>query len=140
MKLTIPARARAVNTFPGGWTLYKKADDGYSFLWSAFRLMLPPDTPKRNGQARVFDLAWNPAECRFSRARDTLALLTQEPDLAAAVELYLGLQYGPQWLQSDDGGGYTREDIQAEKTRLEAARAARRASRRRPGGARPETL
>jgi hypothetical protein len=138
MRLQIPARAIQASTF-SDWTLYRRPDreDGNTFLWLRFRLMLPPDTPKRNGQARAFDLAWNPAECRFARTRDTLALLTQQPELAAAVELYLSLNYGPEWLSSEDGGGYTPAEIQAETARLAAERAQRKGARgrRAQGGA-----
>lgn len=131
MRLSIPAGARKLAEFPGPWTLYRRADDGYSFLWIKLRLMLPPDTPARRGTARAFDLSWNPAECRFARAREVLALLTQQPELAAAADLYLSLNYGPEWLTSEDGGGYTPAEIEAERARLEAERTARKAAGRR---------
>lgn len=129
MRLKIPARARVVHEFPGDWTLYRLADQQSSFLWLPFRLMLPPGTPARRGIYRRFALNWNPAECRFARSRAVQDLTTQQPELAAAVELYMSLNYGPAWLASEDGGSYTPAEIQAESDRLAAERAQRKATR-----------
>lgn len=114
-------RRRKAAEFPGDWTLYHLPETG-SFLWQPFRLMLPPGTPARRGVYRRFTLVWNPVECRFARSRSVLDLLTQQPDLAAEVELCLSLEYGPAWLSSEDGGGYTADEIQAERARLQALR------------------
>lgn len=129
MRLAIPARARKVYDFADGWTLYHLPENG-SFLWQPFRLMLPPGTPARRGVYRRFTLAWNPVDCRFSRAAPTRDLMSQQPGLYAQVELYMSLNFGPEWLASGDGGGYTPDEIQAERERLAEARAERKAARR----------
>lgn len=124
MKLKIPPRSPAVFEHDG-WTLYKRPDDKgvHSFLWQWFKLMRDPKEPAKRGAKRSHGLFWNPVELRFRKDSDSLALERNHPELAAMVELFMSLNYGPDWLASPAGGGYTARQIIAERLRLKAVSA-----------------
>jgi hypothetical protein len=128
--LAVPARSIPDSDFPGGWTLYRLPESAASsFLWREFKLMQPPGTPARWGEQRAYSLAWGFLEQRLRRDRGSQALAARG-ELYALVELHMSLNYGPAWLQSEDGGGYTADEITAERMRLSTARAERKAKRR----------
>lgn len=121
-QLIIPVGGRAVAEFPspeGIWTLYElptRGEDcpGYSPLWQSFKLMLPPETPKRWHVRRSYRLDWNAQALRFARTTDSHAL-TLQPDLGARVELFMSLSYDRTWLVSKQG--LTVAEIEAEAAR-----------------------
>lgn len=122
-----PASAINEAVFPGDWSLYRLKDDGTrSFLWPEFRLMLPPDTPAKHGQTRRYCLAWSLDEQRLRKDADSLRLERERPDLAAMVAVHLSLNHGPDWMQDSL---YSEEEAAAERVRLKALRAKRRAAK-----------
>lgn len=129
MQLIIPTGARAVSSV-GDWTIYElrpRADA--SPLWLQFKLMLPPGTPARWGSRRSYYLFWNPLDLRFRKDSDGRALTIEHPGLYERVELVLSLEYGPEWLRRV--AGLSCEEIAAERARLSAIAAERKARRRR---------
>jgi hypothetical protein len=125
MRLTTPKDATVSATF-GQWTLYElKPHEGDSFLWVKFKLMLPESAPAKHGETRVYRLAWNVAEQRFAKDRKLADLSSRQPELYAAVDLHLTMEYGSDRLEK------TPEEIAAERKRLRGLKRAKKA----PGGA-----
>lgn len=128
MRLIIPPDARTVYQW-AGWTLYElPMRPGDSPLWHTFKLMRPLDTPKRWGERRSFTLTWNPLKIRLRKDRERVPLERTLPDLYARIELFLCLNYGPEWLTRERG--MTVEEILAESSRLAAMAGERRARKR----------
>jgi hypothetical protein len=122
MRLIIPKGARPVEKFDD-WTLYELVfREGGSFLWPAFKLMLPKSMRAKWGQRRAFWIAWNALELRFQRSGESQRLEELHPILFGQVETYLSLNYDKDWLLDPHGMGVTEEEIQVEITRLKAER------------------
>ena len=133
MSLQIPKFSREVATFVDPkfktWTLYQLQDNPKrSFLWVEFRLQLPSAAPKRKGRPRAYHLAWSPLESRLARGKDRADIERLYPDMLAALERCLALDYPPAWLQE----AFTPAEIEAEKAlrrELRASWDAKRAER-----------
>lgn len=123
MRLAIPTGARVAAAFDD-WTLYELPPrDGDSFLWLKFKLMLPPNAPRKWGQYRVYRLNWNAGESRFAKDAKLVQLRESFPDLAAKVEAWLTLNRGPEALIATD------DEIAAERERLTRAKRERKGAR-----------
>lgn len=115
MRLIIPS-GKPVMTH-GDWRLYEiPARDNDSFLWQKFKL-IRVGAERRRGQMRACRLAWNCAECRFGKDRFLMQLEREQPEVFAAVNLFLDLNYDADSLLASP------EEIVEEKARLKRVRA-----------------
>lgn len=121
MKLVIPEAPPAARFGP--WVLHEVPyRPGDSFLWRKFKLT-HTNAPRRRGQCRAYRLAWNAADLRFGQDKALHDLQRTQPDLFAAVELYLNLNH-------DEGSLIaTPQEIAAEKRRILEVRKQHRKAR-----------
>lgn len=129
MRLTVPTDATSVYHWDG-WTLYELPHKpGDSLLWRYFKVMQPPTAPARWRMRRAFTLTWNPLELRMRKDRERRAIEIENPDLYVRVELFLSLNYGPEWLR--DVQGVTDIQVEGERIRLATMARERRSKKRR---------
>lgn len=144
-RLSTPPIELSVASFAGGWLLYdmtrlSDAEPGDepepgrdSILFPRFKLQAPAGQPQRKGARRAFWLHWSVDELRFCYTMQTKLLRDQYPELADEVELWLTLNMDAAAIEeelaqlADGGRDEARALIEAERARLRAAKAERRA-------------
>ena len=125
-KFRVPADARAIANFSGGWVLWERSPTATSsFLWVRLKLMLPESTPRKNGFQRAYRLVWNPLAGRLARSGEAYALARAHPELYDQVIIELTTTYPKSWLIEVDGRDAA--EIGAEIARLAQERQLRSA-------------